>query len=99
MTPLGIDSEEALEDATLALFAELGWETINGYYEVTSETPHAGTDGPYLGRATRGQVVLRPRLEAALTRLNPAPPPEALHQAVAGLTRHRGAITLVHASR
>ena len=99
MTHTSPDAEEALENATLALFAELGWETVNGYHEVTSETPDAGTDGPYLGRATRGQVVLRPRLEAALTRLNPALPPEALHQAVAELTRDRGAMTLVHASR
>ena len=99
MTHLGADSEEALENVTLALFAELGWETVNGYHEVTSETPDAGTGGPYLGRATRGEVVLRPRLEAALTRLNPDLPPEALQQAVEQLARDRGAMTLVHANR
>ena len=99
MTPLGIDSEEALEDATLALFAELGWETVNAYDEVYGEMPGAGAGSPYLGRATRGEVVLRPRLEAALIRLNPTLPPEALHQAIAELTRGRGAMALVHASR
>ena len=99
MTHLGADAEEALENATLALFAELGWETVNGYHEVTSETPDAGTGGPYLSRAARYEVVLRPRLEAALTRLNPTLPSEALHQAVVELTRDRGAMTLVHANR
>jgi len=99
MTHLGADAEEALENATLALFAELGWETVNGYHEVTSETPDAGTGGPYLGRAARYEVVLRPRLEAALTRLNPTLPSEALHQAVVELTRDRSAMTLVHANR
>jgi len=36
------DAEEALEKATLALFAELGWETVNGYHEVTDETRGGG---------------------------------------------------------
>ena len=92
------DAEEALENATLALFAELGWETVNAYYEVYGETPGTGT-GPYLGRATRNEVILRPRLEAALANLNPDLPPEALHQAVEQLTRARSAMTLVHANR
>ena len=92
------DAEEALENATLALFAKLDWETVNAYYEVYGETPGAGT-GPYLGRATRNEVILRPRLETALTRLNPDLPPEALHQAIEQLTRDRSAMTLVHANR
>jgi len=70
------DAQEALKNATLALFAEPGWETVNGYHEVTDETRGAGS-GPYLGRATRNEVILRPRLEAALARLSPGLPPEA----------------------
>jgi type I site-specific restriction-modification system R (restriction) subunit len=77
MTLVLSDSEKAIENATLALFAKLGWETVNGYHEVTDETRGAGS-GPYLGRATRNEVILRPRLEAALARLNPGLPPEAL---------------------
>ena len=50
------DAEAALEEATLALFAELGWETVNAYHEVYGETPADGTGGPYLGRATRNEV-------------------------------------------
>jgi len=93
------DSEQALENTTLALFAELGWQTVNAYHEVYGETPDAPAGGPTLGRATRGEVVLRPRLEAALTRLNPDLPPEALQQAIAELTRDRSAMTLVRANR
>jgi len=36
------DAEAALEEATLALFAELGWETVNAYDEVYGETPSCG---------------------------------------------------------
>lgn len=98
MTGTHPDAEQALENATLALFAELGWETVNAYCEVYGETPSAGT-GPYLGRETRNEVILRPRLEVALANLNPDLPPEALHQAVEQLTRDRSAMTLVHANR
>jgi len=93
------DAEEALENATLALFAELGWETVNAYHEVYGETPGVGTGSLYLGRATRNEVILRPRLEAALAKLNPDLPAEALHQAITELTRDRSAMTLVHANR
>ena len=92
------DAETALEEATLALFAELGWETVNGYHEVTDETWDGGA-GPYLGRATRDEVILRPRLEAALARLNPGLPAEAFQQAIVELARDRSAMTLVHANR
>jgi len=93
------DSEEALENATLALFARLGWETVNAYDEVYGETPADGAGGPYLGRATRYEVILHPRLEAALANLNPDLPLEALQQAIAELSRDRSAMTLVHANR
>ena len=32
MTYTNPDAEQALENATLALFAELGWETVNTYH-------------------------------------------------------------------
>jgi type I restriction enzyme R subunit len=99
MTGTHPDAEQALENATLALFAELGWQTVNAYDEVYGETPRAGTSGLYLGRETRNEVILRPRLEAALAHLNPDLPPETFQQAIEQLTRDRSAITLVHASR
>ncbi len=92
------DAEEALENAVLVLFASLGWKTANAYYE--SHTPATNTQrSPYLGRETRGEVVLRPRLEAALARLNPELPSEALRQAVEELTRDRSAMSMVEANR
>ena len=41
------------------------------------------------GRETKGEVVLVSRLRAALERLNPALPPEAITAAVNALTRDR----------
>jgi type I restriction enzyme R subunit len=92
------DAEATLEQATLALFAELGWETVDATYEVYSEGPQPAT-GPYLGRATRQEVILRPRLQAALNRLNPSLPPEAIRQAIEQLARDRSAMTLARANQ
>ncbi len=65
-------SEDTLvEQPTIALFAELGWETANCWSE------KFGADGT-LGRETTAEVVLRPQLRAALSRLNLSLPPEAL---------------------
>jgi type I restriction enzyme R subunit len=88
------DAEASLESATLALFAELGWETVDAYHEV-----HGTSLEATLGREHRGQVVLVPRLRAALERLNPTLLPEALDLAVEELTRDRSAMTPVHANR
>ena len=91
------DAEAALEDATLGLFAELGWETVDAYHERYTEG--SAGNGPYLGRATRQQVVLQTRLRAALERLNPDLPPIALAQAIAQLTRDRGALSLARGNQ
>ncbi|MBN2256494.1 MAG: type I restriction endonuclease subunit R, partial [Anaerolineaceae bacterium] len=88
------DAEASLETATLALFAELGWETVDAYHEVHGTGPEAT-----LGRENRGQVVLVPRLRAAMERLNPSLPAEALDLTVEELTRDRSAMTPVHANR
>jgi type I restriction enzyme R subunit len=91
------DAEAALEDATLDLFAQLGWATVNAYHERYAES--GAGKGPYLGRATRQQVVLRPRLRVALKRLNPDLPPIALEQAIEQLTRDRGVLSLARANQ
>jgi hypothetical protein len=39
MTYTSPDAEDALERATLALFEELGWHTVNAYQEVYSNRP------------------------------------------------------------
>ena len=66
---------------------------------VAGPPPSAGIagdprDAGPLGRETKGEVVLVSRLRAALERLNPALPPEAIATAVDELTRDHSAISL-----
>ena len=57
-----------------------------------------GATGTLL-RKMKGEVVLVSRLRAALERLNPALPPEAITAAVDDLTRDRSAMSLEAANR
>ena len=69
-------SEDALvEQPAIALFSDLEYETANCYNETFGEQ---GT----LGRETSGEVILVPRLRAALERLNPDLPSEAISFAI-----------------
>jgi type I restriction enzyme R subunit len=98
MTYVNLDLEDALEQETVALFHDLGWETADAYEE--SFSPAAATPArPYLGRENQGQVVLVPRLQAALERLNPDAPPEALQVAMEELLRDRGRMSLERANQ
>src|SRR6266571_3642536 len=81
-----------VEEPAIALFATLGYETANVYYEKLGEH---GT----LGRETRSEVVLVRRLRAALQRLNPGMAGEAIELAIEELTRDRSALSMVHANR
>jgi len=86
------DSEDALELATINRLAELGWtEWANCYDE-------PATNCPLSGRHTRAEVILQPRLLAALHTLNPDLPPEAIQAAITELSRDRSAMTLVGAN-
>ncbi len=87
------DSEDALELATIDLMAVyLGWsDWANCYMEMP------GLDNP-IGRETRDEVILRPRLRAAMTALNPDLPAEAIEQAITELARDRSAMSLVGAN-
>jgi type I restriction enzyme, R subunit len=93
-----LDSEDALEQATLALFRQMGWDTVNCMDEVFGAVPPSPRR-PNLGRETTGEVVLRQRLLAALHKLNPDLPAEALQQASDLLTRDRSALSPVEANR
>lgn len=87
-------SEDTLvEQPAIALFSQLGYETANCFYE------KVGTGDSTLGRETTEQVVLVPNLRAALVRLNPDLPSEAIELAIEELTRDRGAMSLVQANR
>ena len=86
-------SEDALvEQPTIKLFAELGYETLNCFYEKVGEDS-------MLGRQTTEEVVLVPRLREALCRLNPNLPDEVIQQAVEELTKDRSTLHPVAANR
>ena len=58
-------SEDTLvEQPAIALFAELGYETANCFYETE------GTSDSTLGRETTEEAVLIPKLRSALQNLN-----------------------------
>jgi type I restriction enzyme R subunit len=78
-----INSEDRLVQATFAEHLEhkLGWESVTAWNEETF-----GPDGT-LGRADTREVVLVRDLRAALARLNPELPADALDGAVRTLTR------------
>ena len=86
-------SEDILvEQPTIELFAELGYETANTFHEKLGKY---GT----LGRETDDEVVLVPRLRVALQRLNPDLPHEAIELAIEELTRDRSALSPANANR
>ncbi|WP_457665384.1 type I restriction endonuclease subunit R [Thiolapillus sp.] len=86
-------SEDTLvEQPAIALFSELGWETINGFNEFDP-------GGSIFGRESKTEVVLESRLRPALERLNPDLPQEAFDQAIEELTRDRSAMAPVKANR
>jgi type I restriction enzyme R subunit len=93
MTPNPYSEDHLVEQPALALFTELGWQTACGSEETFA--PEGGS----LGRRDRREVVLLPRLKAALERLNPSQPPEAIGAALEELSRNRSAMGLVAANR
>src|SRR5713226_7918790 len=84
--------DQLVEQPAIGLFAELGWQTVSALEETFGV-------GGTLGRDTKGEVVLVPRLRAALERLNPALPPEAISATVNELTRDRSAMLITAANR
>ncbi len=84
--------DQLVEQPAIGLFAELGWQTVSAMEEKFGP-------GGTLGRETSGEVVLVPRLRAALGKLNPQFPPEAITSALDELTRDRSAMTLAGANR
>ena len=92
MSPHAYTEDQLVEQPAIGLFASLGWDTVSALDE---------TFGAYgtLGRETRGEAVLAVRLRAALVRLNPALPPEAIETAIDELVRDRSAMSLEAANR
>ena len=92
MSAHAYSEDQLVEQSAIGLFVELGWTTVSAMEEVF------GANGT-LGRETSDRVMLVVRLRAALERLNPALPPEAIAAAVDELTRDRSAMSLAAANR
>lgn len=84
--------DQLVEQPAIQLFSTLGWQTLSAMEEVFGP-------GGTLGRETKSEVVLGPRLRMALERLNPGLPPEAITTAIDDLTRDRSAMILTAANR
>jgi len=85
--------EDALiEQPAIALFQELGWETVNCFHETL------GTGGT-LGRETTSVVVLTRYLRNVLEKLNPDVDSEAINLAVEEIVKDRSSLNPVHANR
>ncbi len=76
-------TESEVEAAALGWLEELGWLGVHG--------PAIGPDQPGAERDDHGAVVLAERLRAALARLNPGLPAEALDDAYRRLIQPEGA--------
>ena len=85
------NEQQLVEMPAIEVFEDLGWDTANAYHEVL------GPDGT-LGRDNKSEVFLLIRLQAALRRLNPGAPTEAIDQAVTEITKPRGALHYARAN-
>lgn len=85
--------DSLVEQPAIALFEELGWETANCFSEFDQIT------GSPLGRETSSDVILKPRLQAAIERLNPDLPPESVTSAIDQIAMDRSVMSMVAANR
>ncbi len=93
MNPPGRYSEAGLvEEPSLELLAELGWEVVNAFSEVLGS---AGT----LGRDSMHEVVLVHRLRDATRLLNPDLPDHIREEALQAITKERSVMDRVRANR
>ena len=90
--PHAYTEDQLVEQPAIGLLAELGWDTVSAMDETFGA-------GGTLRRETKGDVVLIDRLRAAISRLNPTLPPEAINSAIDELTRDRSAMSLEAANR
>ncbi len=93
MTNTDFSENTLVEQPAIALFGELGYATANCYHE------KIGTSNSSLGRETPADVVLAPKLKAALKKLNPDVADDAIRLAVEELTKDRSAMSMVQANR
>ncbi len=84
--------DELIEQPTINLLTEIGWETRNCYSEFDQGDSS-------LGRKTKSEVVLTARLQPALQRLNPDTTEVAITEAIEQLTESRARMNPVEANR
>lgn len=65
MTSTDLSENALVEQPAIALVEALGWPSANCFYE------KVGTTNSTLGRETPNDVILRPRLKAAIEKLDP----------------------------
>jgi type I restriction enzyme R subunit len=90
--PHAYTEDQLVEQPAVDLFGTLGWETASALDELL------GPDGT-LQRETSAEVVMLSRLRAALQRLNPTLPAEAISAAINQLTHDRSAMSLAAGNR
>src|SRR5450755_127163 len=93
MTNTDFSENTLVEQPAIALFGELGYATTNCFYE------KVGTTNGTLGRETTADVVLVPKLKAALKKLNPDVADDAILLAIEELTKDRSAMSMAQANR
>lgn len=93
MTTSSYTEDHLVEQPAIQLLQhELGWDVVDCYDEWGSGMSNQGREG-------KRDVVLTKRLKAALERLNPDLPPEAIGEAMEQLGRDRTALSLAEANR
>ena len=92
--PHAYTEDQLVEQPAIELFRSLDWQVI-----VPKPAASEARDAGLLGRETKGEVVLVPRLRAALEKLNPGLPAEAITSAVDELTRDRSTMLPEQANR
>lgn len=84
--------DELIEQPTINLLTEIGWETRNCHSEFDQGDSS-------LGRKTKSEVVLTDRLQAALQRFNPTATQDPITKAIEELTRPRALMSQIEANR
>lgn len=87
------DAEASLQTAIIPLFAQLGYETADCMIEYHHNAPSVSQ------RSKLTEVVILPRLQSALTHLNPTLPPEAIQNAIKEITKDRSVTNVAYANR
>jgi len=94
-------SEDNLVEQTVIKFIKEIWgdPPVGEASSACHINAYADEDDLLLGRAHRGEVVLKKYLLPALQKLNPTLPPDALEQAMDIITRDRSNLSLVKANQ